>query len=176
MAGVTFEVEDDGEAEHDKASELYSEAVSLLGHPALLPTIFVAAMFFWLRKPWPKFMEVKAIRDVVTEIIARDFQGIALGIPSETRTHIHIPIVVNVEEQFFLVTCLVEQIQPYGCEVLAMSTTDYPNRRNFVLRIPIKGHKCTGPVTLQREIVALCCSLLVAASVDLALGQLTLFK
>jgi len=159
MAGVTFEVEDDG---NDQANVLYEELVLILTHPALISVIFVTALFFYLRKPWPKFRDFKGIRGIVTDIIANEFQGISLGVPSETRTHIHIPIVVNVEEQFFVVTQLVERVQPYGCEVLAMSTTDYPNRRNFVLRIPLSGHMCTLPLTLQREIaaLALCISIL----------------
>lgn len=156
MVGVTFEVEEDAS---DEASVLYREILSVLTHPLLFSAFFVICMFFWLRKPWSKFIDVKTIRDIVTDIITSDFPGVTLGVPSETRTHIHIPLVVNVEEQFFVVTMLVEEVQPYGCEVLAMSTTDYPNRRNFVLRIPLSGHKSYAKVTLLRECFAFVASL-----------------
>jgi len=165
MVGVTFEVEDDAS---DEASVLYREILSVLTHPLLFSAIFVIGMFFWLRKPWSKFLEVKTIRDIVTEIITSGFAGVTLGVPSETRTHIHIPLVVNVEEQFFVVTMLVEEVQPYGCEVLAMSTTDYPNRRNFVLRIPLSGHKSYGKVTLRRELCAFVASLVMVCAVHYA--------
>ena len=154
MTEFTFEVEDDDEI--DEAYPIFR----WLTHPHVISSVFIALLFFTIRNPWPRFMQVEAIRDTVTDIIARRFAGIRLGVPSETRTHIHIPITVNVEQQFFVVTYLVEEVQPYGCDMLAMSTTDYPNRRNLVLRIPLGGHHCTGKITLRREIAAICFSLL----------------
>jgi len=162
MTDFTFEVEDDDDS--DDAYLIYWEIVRLMTHTHVISSILVALLFFTIRKPWARFLPAKSIRDRVADIITRRFPGIRLGAPSETRTHLHVPIVVNVEEQFFVVTSLVEEVQPYGCEVLAMSTTDYPNRRNFVLRIPVSGHKCTGTVTLRREIMTLCFSLLLLSA------------
>lgn len=173
MTDFTFEVEDDDD--NDEAYLIFWEIVRLMTHPHVISSIFVALLFFTIRKPWPRFLQVKSIRDIVTDIITQRFTGIRLGVPSETRTHIHIPVIVNVEEQFFVVTYLVEEVQPYGCDVLAMSTTDYPNRRNFVLRIPLNGHKCTGAVTLKREIMALCFSLLLLSVVHYAI-EVVVFK
>lgn len=172
MAGVTFEVEDDGNTE---ATVLYNELINIVTHPAIFAVVFIAIMFFSLRKPRSRFFRVEKIRDTVSYIIERDFPGITLGVPSETRTHIHIPLIVNVEEQFFVVTQLVAAIQPYGCEVLAMSTTDYPNRRNFVLRVPIDGHNCTGPITLKREITVFCFSIFTLCILHYAL-EVLVFK
>ena len=172
MTDFTFEIEDD---DSDEAYMIYWEIVRFLTHPYVISSIFVALLFFTIRKPWPRFLEVKSIRDIVTDIITQRFPGIRLGAPSETRTHIHIPITVNVEEQFFVVTYLVEEVRQYGCDVLAMSTTDYPNRRNFVIRIPLNGHRCTGAVTLRREIIALCTSLFLLSIVHYAL-KVAVFK
>ena len=165
MAGVTFEVEEDAS---DEASAVYREMMLFLTHPLLFSAVFVIGMFFWLRRPWAVFLEVKTIRSIVTDIVVNNFPGVTLGVPGETRTHIHIPLVVNVEEQFFVVTMLVEEVWPYGCEVLAMSTTDYPNRRNFVLRIPLRGHKSYAKVTTTREILAFAGSLFILCVVHYA--------
>lgn len=173
MVEFTFEVEDDGSDE--EAHVIYSDIGRSMIHPNVISSIFVTLLFFMIRKPWSKYLQVKRIRYIVTDIITTRFSGVSLGVPSETRTHIHIPLIVNVEEQFFVVTCLVEEVQPYGCDVLAMSTTDYPNRRNFVLRIPLKGHKCTGTVTPRRELMAVCVSLLLLSAVHYVI-ELQVFK
>lgn len=86
------------------------------------------------------FLTFDQIREAVVEIVDANYGGVVeLGASSETLTHVLIPLTINIEHQFFNVGDLAADVRPYGCEVLALSTTDFPNRRNFALRLPVEG-------------------------------------